>query len=51
VPRRILATLVCWHRRAVDRRALAAMPPERWRDIAKNPDAIRREVAKPFWRP
>ena len=49
--RRALATLACWRRRAVDRRQLAAMPRERWPDIARDPDAIRREIAKPFWRP
>lgn len=51
VVRRALATLACWHRRAVERRRLAEMPPERWKDIARDPDTIRREIAKPFWRP
>lgn len=50
-PRRIAATLACWHRRAAERRQLAEMPRERWSDIARDPDAIRREIAKPFWRP
>ena len=48
---RIIATLTCWRRRAVERRQLAEMPAERWHDIARDPDAIRREIAKPFWRP
>jgi uncharacterized protein YjiS (DUF1127 family) len=48
--RRAAATLACWRRRAVERRQLAEMPDERWRDIARDPDAIRREIAKPFWR-
>jgi uncharacterized protein YjiS (DUF1127 family) len=49
--RRARATLACWRRRAVERRQLAELPPERWPDIARDPDAIRREIAKPFWRP
>ena len=51
IVRRAWATLACWRRRAVDRRQLAEMPPERWQDIARDPDAVRREIAKPFWRP
>jgi uncharacterized protein YjiS (DUF1127 family) len=50
-PQRILATLACWRRRAIERRQLAEMPRERWQDIARDPDAVRREIAKPFWRP
>jgi uncharacterized protein YjiS (DUF1127 family) len=50
-PRALLATLVCWRRRAADRRALARMEPHRWTDIARDPDAVRREIQKPFWRP
>lgn len=51
IPWRLVATLACWRRRAVDRRQLAEMPAERRRDIARDPDSIRREIAKPFWRP
>lgn len=48
--RRVPAALACWRRRAVERRQLAEMPPERWPDIARDPETIRREIAKPFWR-
>ncbi|MBK1668554.1 hypothetical protein CKO28_10970 [Rhodovibrio sodomensis] len=50
-PRGLWRTLVRWRRRAVERRQLAQLPRERWLDIARDPDAIRREIAKPFWRP
>ncbi|MBK1698421.1 hypothetical protein [Rhodovibrio salinarum] len=49
-PRGVWMTLRCWRRRAAERRQLAAMPWERWDDISADPDAIRREIAKPFWR-
>lgn len=51
MPRRLVDTLACWRRRAVERRQLARLPRERWSDIARDPDRIRREIAKPFWRP
>lgn len=49
--RRAAATVACWRRRAVERRQLAEMPRERWADIARDPDAVRREIVKPFWQP
>jgi uncharacterized protein YjiS (DUF1127 family) len=48
---RAWATLGCWRRRAVERRQLAQLPRERWADIARDPETIRREIAKPFWQP
>ncbi len=39
-----------WWRRARDRRILADLTPAQMRDTGLDPDVVRRESAKPFWR-
>ena len=38
-----------WWRRARDRRILADLTPAQMQDTGLDPDAVRRESAKPFW--
>jgi uncharacterized protein YjiS (DUF1127 family) len=46
-----LARLVgLWVRRARCRRELASLSPEQLRDVGLDPDMVRRESGKPFWR-
>lgn len=46
-----LRTLVLWHERAVQRRALARLDERGLKDIGVTRDQVLREIAKPFWRP
>ncbi|KMO12035.1 DUF1127 domain-containing protein [Methylobacterium platani] len=39
-----------WWRRLRDRRVLADLSPAQMRDAGLDPDAVRRESRKPFWR-
>ncbi|BAQ45749.1 MULTISPECIES: DUF1127 domain-containing protein [Methylobacterium] len=39
-----------WWRRARDRRVLAALTPAQMRDTGLDPDTVRQESLKPFWR-
>jgi uncharacterized protein YjiS (DUF1127 family) len=43
--------LQTWRRRAAERRELARLDTRQWTDIARDPDTIRREIRKPFWKP
>lgn len=47
---RLIALLLCWRRRASERRQLAAMGSLAWRDLGLSDVDVRREVEKPFWR-
>ena len=44
-------TLLSWHERAVQRRALLEMSDEMLKDIALSRADIEGEASKPFWRP
>ncbi|MGE7414252.1 DUF1127 domain-containing protein [Methylobacterium tarhaniae] len=44
------ALLGLWWRRARDRRTLADLTPAQMRDTGLDPDAVRQESRKPFWR-
>lgn len=46
----LVALLLCWRRRAQERRQLAAMGRLAWRDLGLSDVDVRREVDKPFWR-
>ncbi|SEO72931.1 Uncharacterized conserved protein YjiS, DUF1127 family [Methylobacterium sp. ap11] len=39
-----------WWRRARDRQVLAALTPAQMRDTGLDPDTVRQESLKPFWR-
>lgn len=39
-----------WWRRARDRRVYADLTPAQMRDTGLDPDQVRRESRKPFWR-
>ena len=41
--------LARWHRNAVTRRALAALPPERLADLGLTPEMAAQEAHKWFW--
>ncbi len=44
------ALLRLWWRRARDRLVLADLTPAQMRDTGLDPEAVRRESVKPFWR-
>ncbi len=44
------ALLRLWWRRARDRRVLAELTPAQMLDTGLDPDTVRRESRKPFWR-
>jgi len=47
---RLLAVLKVWHERAEQRRQLRAIPAHLFKDIGADPQDVRREMNKPFWR-
>ncbi|KMO28260.1 DUF1127 domain-containing protein [Methylobacterium aquaticum] len=50
-PRPPLSSLLrLWWRRARDRRVLADLSPAQMRDTGLDPDEVRAESLKPFWR-
>ncbi len=46
-----LATLLVWHERSLQRRALRALEPHELADIGITRAEALREADKPFWRP
>ena len=49
-PRRRVGLLRVWLSRERERRELAAMDEQEWRDIGLTRADVMREVGKPFWR-
>ena len=49
--RGILATLVLWQERAAQRHRLADIADRQLADVGLSRADVRREAAKPFWRP
>ena len=43
--------LSLWRKRARQRRELRDLAPHQMRDAGIDPEKVRREVEKPFWRP
>jgi uncharacterized protein YjiS (DUF1127 family) len=50
-PGSLLTVVMEWDARFRNRRALAALPPERLSDLGLAPRQIAAEASKPFWRP
>ena len=47
---RVPTLLGLWQRRREERQQLRTLPDHMLQDIGLTPEAVRKEVAKPFWR-